>query len=198
MGYSQRHMKKGTASRGLAKPQLPASGRNTYAPGQAAVRSPCLLAWHCPGMHPAVLQQVEIHPAHLAHTKLTHSPDTDYAPKSRVHQPSSGNTPYLPPPCPHSPAPPGTICMRWSWLAHKSHICCFQGRIPVLHHEGAYRPAEGHSPLGQVRHSSLGLARGALAHCTCLNWHGPPRHPTLCSPPGLCLDRKQLKRHIVD
>ena len=132
----------GAASRRLGKPWLPASGRNTYAPGQAAVPSPCLLAWRCPGMLLAVLQQAEIHPAHLAHTKVTCSLDTDYAPKSRVHRPFSGNTPYLLPLCPHSSAPPGTICTRWSWLAHKSHLCCFLGRIPLLQHDGAHQHEE--------------------------------------------------------
>lgn len=143
----------GAASRGLGKPQLPVSGRSTCAPREAAVPSPCLLAWHCLGMHPAVLQQAEIHPAHLAHTKVTFSPDTDYVPKSGAHQPSSGNSPCLPPPCPHSPAPPGTTCTRWSWLAHKSHVCCFLGRIPLPQHEGAYHhgePTQG--TLGQSWH----------------------------------------------
>lgn len=150
-GLLPKAYEEGAASRGLGKPWLPVSGRNTCALEQASVPCPCLLAWHHPGMHPAMLQQAEIHPAHLAHTKVTCSPNTDYVPKSRVRPTSSGNTPYLPPPLPHSPAPPGTICMRRSRLAHKIHVCCSRGRIPLLQHEGAYQHGEipkGHSQWG--------------------------------------------------
>lgn len=30
--------------------------------------------------------------------------------------------------------PACAICTRWPWLAHKSHVCCFLGRIPLLQH----------------------------------------------------------------
>lgn len=133
--------------------------QDTCAPGQTVVPSPCLLAWCCPGMHPAVLQQTEIRlSTHLAQLDTCY-PDNDFAQNPENMGCKSlifGNTVYLLPHCSHSPTPPGVIC------------------------------AEKHTEavLLQVRHGTPGLAHGALVCCTCLSWHSLPRHPTFCSPPG--------------
>lgn len=61
-----------------------------------------------------------------------------------MHHNPDYTVPSLPPPCPCTPAPLGTNCTRWSWLAHKSHIWCLLGRIPLLQHKDAYQPRKGH------------------------------------------------------
>lgn len=139
-------------------------------------------------MHPALLQQAEIHPASLADTKVTCSLNTDYAPKSTVHPPFSGNTIYLSPSCLCCPVPPdSTICMRRSRLA-----CLLLPRQDSPPAVRGYLSAWGCLVRGtrvgvvppQLRNSSPRLARGASVRFACLNQHGLRWHPAFCSPPG--------------